>query len=321
MKTTIKIAAIAMIGMSLGIEAQEKIVTENGAKSDFIYKDGKIGIGSTTPELGISPDLSRKLYVNGGITLKGGAKLSYDPNYYVHAYTEFNGAIPEARFLNYGYYGHRWETRIGTAMVIMGNSNRVGIGTTSPSTKLDVNGEVKTNNGRLVLRDNSIEEWATNGDAQIAINYLGYNKGTSQFRDFSVYNGKAGRIIFVKGSTGNVAINGKLESKEIKVTNTPTADFVFEDNYNLPTLASIEEHIKEKKHLPEIAPAKEMEKNGVNIGNFQIQLLQKIEELTLYTIQQEKEIEQLRKENTEVKRLNEKLLDVYKRIELLENKK
>lgn len=209
-------------------------------------------------------------------------------------------------------------------MVIMGNSNRVGIGTTSPSTKLDVNGEVKTNNGRLVLRDNSIEEWATNGDAQIAINYLGYNKGTSQFRDFSVYNGKAGRIIFVKGSTGNVAINGKLESKEIKVTNTPTADFVFEDNYNLPTLASIEEHIKEKKHLPEIASAKEMEKNGVNVGNFQIQLLQKIEELTLYTIQQEKslkkqdlKIERLEKEN----QLLKSLLDRVTRLEkIVKNK-
>ena len=93
---------------------------------------------------------------------------------------------------------------------------------------------------------------------------------------------------------GNIAIQGKLEAKEIKVTTTPTADFVFENDYNLPTLASIENHIKKKKHLPEIASAKEMEKNGVNVGQFQIKLLQKIEELTLYTIQQQKEIDRLK---------------------------
>ena len=121
---------------------------------------------------------------------------------------------------------------------------------------------------------------------------------------------------------GNTAIKGKLEATEIKVTTSPTADFVFEADYDLPTLKSIEKHIKEKKHLPEIASAKEMEKNGVNVGDFQIQLLQKIEELTLYTIEQEKklktqnskidkqqkEIEELKKQNSEIKNLVQKLL-------------
>ena len=89
---------------------------------------------------------------------------------------------------------------------------------------------------------------------------------------------------------GNAALQGKLEAKEVKVTQTPTADFVFEEDYALPTLEEIEKHIKEKKHLPEIASAKEMEKEGVDIGQFQIKLLQKIEELTLYSIQQNKQL-------------------------------
>ena len=93
---------------------------------------------------------------------------------------------------------------------------------------------------------------------------------------------------------GNVAVQGKLEAKEIKVTTTPTADFVFESDYDLPALNFVERHIREKKHLPEIASAKEMEKHGVNVGRFQIKLLQKIEELTLYTIEQQKEIERLK---------------------------
>jgi hypothetical protein len=96
--------------------------------------------------------------------------------------------------------------------------------------------------------------------------------------------------IMTISSIGNASLQGKLEAKEIKITLTPTADFVFDENYDLPKLEEIERHIKEKKHLPEIASAKVMEKEGVNVGQFQIKLLQKIEELTLYSIDQNKKI-------------------------------
>ena len=67
-------------------------------------------------------------------------------------------------------------------------------------------------------------------------------------------------------------------------------------------MEDVEKHIKEKRHLPEIASAAEMEKEGVNIGEFQIKLLQKIEELTLYSIQQEKRINQLEEKLSKVKK-------------------
>jgi len=57
--------------------------------------------------------------------------------------------------------------------------------------------------------------------------------------------------------------------------------------------------LKRKKHLPEIASAKQMEKEGVNVGEFQIKLLQKIEELTLYTIEQNKQLK-IQKEEIEL---------------------
>jgi hypothetical protein len=89
---------------------------------------------------------------------------------------------------------------------------------------------------------------------------------------------------------GNVKVDAKIEAKEVKVTSSPTADFVFEGSYALPKLEEVEKFIKENKHLPEISSAEEMEKEGVNIGEFQIKLLQKIEELTLYSIEQNKQI-------------------------------
>lgn len=91
-------------------------------------------------------------------------------------------------------------------------------------------------------------------------------------------------------SNGNGSLQGKFEAKEVRVTTSPTADFVFEEQYDLPKLEVVEKFIKENKHLPDVASAAEMEKNGVNLGEFQIKLLQKIEELTLYTIEQHKKL-------------------------------
>lgn len=120
----------------------------------------------------------------------------------------------------------------------------------------------------------------------------------------------------------NMKITAKLEAKEVKVTLSPTADFVFEENYNLPKLEAVEKHIKEKKHLPEIASAKVMEKDGVNIGEFQIKLLQKIEELTLYSIEQNKQIKSLQEENKTLKSQSEDIKELKKQVQqLLSTKK
>lgn len=88
-------------------------------------------------------------------------------------------------------------------------------------------------------------------------------------------------------------VNGTIRAKEILVE-TGWADFVFEPNYNLPSLKDVESHIKAHKHLPGIPTEAEVKKNGANLGEMNVKLLQKIEELTLYVIQQNKEIEALK---------------------------
>ena len=72
------------------------------------------------------------------------------------------------------------------------------------------------------------------------------------------------------------------------------ADFVFEKDYDLPTLSEVEQFIQKNKHLPGVPSAKEVETNGMDVAETQAMLLQKIEELTLYIIQQQKEIELLK---------------------------
>ena len=100
-----------------------------------------------------------------------------------------------------------------------------------------------------------------------------------------------------------LAVDGKIKTKEVKVTLDGWSDFVFEKEYNLPSLKEVETHIREKGHLKDIPSAKEVEENGIFLGKMNSKLLQKIEELTLYTIQQEKEIVDLNKLKSKVQTL------------------
>jgi predicted transcriptional regulator len=95
-----------------------------------------------------------------------------------------------------------------------------------------------------------------------------------------------------------LTIAGGISCSEVKVSTSPsTADFVFEKNYKLRSLAETEQYITENKHLPEIQSAADMQANGLNMAEFQIKLLQKVEELTLHLIEQQKQIDALKKEN------------------------
>ena len=92
---------------------------------------------------------------------------------------------------------------------------------------------------------------------------------------------------------GDIRATGTIRANEVKVT-ANGADFVFAPDYSLRPLSEVEQFITANKHLPDIASADTMIQNGVNMGEFQIQLLQKIEELTLYVIELKKEIEILK---------------------------
>lgn len=94
-------------------------------------------------------------------------------------------------------------------------------------------------------------------------------------------------------------VNGTIRSKEVKIEATDWSDFVFAEDYKLPTLSEVENHIKENKHLPGIPSEKEVKENGIVIGDMQAKLLQKIEELILYVIEQNKKIESLESRNDE----------------------
>jgi hypothetical protein len=90
-------------------------------------------------------------------------------------------------------------------------------------------------------------------------------------------------------------VNGTIRCKKVLVTPNGWSDFVFATDYQLMPLAELHTYVLTNKHLPGIAPEKEILENGLDVGASDAALLQKIEELTLYIIQLNKRIEDLEK--------------------------
>lgn len=116
--------------------------------------------------------------------------------------------------------------------------------------------------------------------------------------------------IGVISADSKLVVDGKIRSEEVKVEIINGPDYVFEPSYELRTLKETKEYLTNNKHLPEIPPAREMEANGIDLGDMNMRLLKKIEELTLHQIELLEKLE----------RQNEELQEQQKRIEKLENK-
>lgn len=118
----------------------------------------------------------------------------------------------------------------------------------------------------------------------------------------AVFHGKVG--IGTEATTHDLAIAGSVlaESIEVKLQ-TEWPDYVFEPDYEKPSLDEVETYILQNGRLPVVPSAEEVKENGINLGKMDAVLLQKVEEITLYLIEHQKRLEALEKENNELKNL------------------
>ncbi len=130
------------------------------------------------------------------------------------------------------------------------------------------------------------------GSATLTGNWMVQGTGTSYFD---------GNLGVGTTTTGNYRLNvaGGIRADSV-IVNTTGADFVFGKNYHAMSLDNLGKYIKAHKHLPGIPTAVEMQKGGVSVGSLQTKLLQKVEELTLYVVRENKKIEKLEKENADL---------------------
>jgi hypothetical protein len=95
-----------------------------------------------------------------------------------------------------------------------------------------------------------------------------------------------------------LAVNGTIGAKAVKVevSSNTWADYVFNKQYKLKTLSELEAFIKKNNHLPNIPSTAEVEKDGIDMATMMAKLLEKVEELSLYIIEQNKQIEVLKQQ-------------------------
>jgi hypothetical protein len=210
---------------------------------------------------------------------------------------------------------------ISNSRLFINSAGQVGVGTTSPQANLHIEGpsglqqKLAINNPCVGCAGGLIDIAMGSGNSSYATGIRGYVPAGQPGIDrvflglyTTTYNGGLQSRIerLTISDVGNVGIGnnnpdakltvtGQVHAQEVKVTvAAPGPDYVFEKDYKLTSLEEIKNYIDQNKHLPEVPSAKEMEKNGIQLGEMNMLLLKKIEELTLYVIEQQKQIEILK---------------------------
>ena len=199
------------------------------------------------------------------------------------------------------------------------NSGNVGIGTSAPSTRLHVaGGDVRLDNNQYVTVTRSDDSFGhqvfgmdSNNDMILNRSAIVHNRASRTViafgqRSFDIRNQSNTTLVRVEpdgdmgiGTTDTrgykLAVAGNVIAESVLVRlQASWPDYVFEDDHQLKKLEEVESYIKEHKHLPGIPSACEVEEQGIDLGNMDAKLLEKIEELTLYVIELKKENEAMK---------------------------
>jgi len=276
--------------------------TSTTNRMTILNSNGFVGIGTTSP--------TQLLHVNGNVlaTQFQGTSFAATGSITANTFTANNGTFNSVSSLL------ALQTNGTNRFVIQSSNGNVGVGTATPDSKFHISG------GNLVI-DNSSAPTIYTGTGTAELNrYLllsnsvgqptasGLKVGGVLVADDYTYASPSKNDLIVKGKLGigtpltsnpnnyTLAVNGTIGTKDVHVERTSTTwpDYVFSRSYELQPLKQVAAYIEENKHLEGVPSAADVEKDGHSLAEMDAILLKKVEELTLYIIQQQKEIEALK---------------------------
>jgi hypothetical protein len=220
------------------------------------------------------------------------------------------------------------RNNLGDTLLRMRDDGRMGIGYNGASYGRTLNmGGTGINfytanevafGGAIFPTDTSLVIWSNSG----ANNYLVLqpswgNTGVGTYTPNAKFHVNGTQLIGSNSdriATGyQLSVAGKIIAEEVKVQlKASWPDYVFADDYRLKTLEEVEAHIKLNKHLPNIPSAANIEKDGIELGDMNKRLVEKIEELTLYMIEMKKENKALQQTN---QTLEQRLRNIERKLE------
>ncbi|NSL85703.1 hypothetical protein ECE50_002600 [Chitinophaga sp. Mgbs1] len=230
------------------------------------------------------------------IWLRGSTSYDYTSRYPVTP-SIFDGVSKPLPYAEPGGPQHTFKTAVDNYVNDQGKSYGSAF-FTSPKrwTSNSWGPAIKLNAGQAMEFDAGVTKFGM-GASSGTIFYM-FTTGADDMSQPATYrltmnlNGEMG--IGVMPVTGvKLAVDGTVGARKVKVSQGSWSDFVFHDDYKLPSLQEVEKFIKINKHLPDIPSEKEVTENGLDVGEINKKLLQKIEELTLHLIRMEKRIQEL----------------------------
>lgn len=292
-------------GMMRFVSTEAWTSSANGSKLEFyttpngttaftnrltIAHDGKVGMGTTLPtgklhieHNGSDVDPHLRIHTTGLWS-----RINWSTNTNANYWTAQSDLESATAATNYW----RLEYNASPKFTIKGSGN-VGIGTITPDTRLHVVGDENTGIVASLKITSGSQNMLIDGNEIDALDtpvYLNYNST----QDVLLAQGGGNVGIGTTSPNNKLDVLGIIRANEV-IVETGWADYVFDDSFQLKPLNEVESFIKENKHLPDVPSAKTVQEKGAHVAELMTKMMQKIEELTLYSIQQQKEIDALKK--------------------------